>query len=131
MKLSSQRDLLLVIIISLSVLTISWLQIIKGNFLTFIEYLAILLLPGYAIITAIWPNEERINWSLRAGVGFVLGLFFVLFLPMILESLKMGSLNENLTNILLILAILLSIVAMARRREASWEETPLMEPNSH
>jgi len=124
MKLSSLRDLLLVIIISLSVLTISWLHIIKGNFLAFIEYLAILLLPGYAIITALWPTEERINWSLRAGIGFVLGLFFVLFLPMILESLKMGSLNENLFNLLLILAVILSLVAMARRREPSEYEAP-------
>lgn len=124
MKLSLHRDLLLVIISSMAVLTISWLQLVKGNVLTFIEYVAILLLPGYSLMTAIWPSEDRIEWSLRAGVGFVLGLFFVLFLPIILESQNMGSLNENLTILLLILAILLCLVAMIRRREPSDEEYP-------
>jgi uncharacterized membrane protein len=124
MKLSLHRDLLLVIISSLAVLTISWLQLVKGNVLTFIEYVAILLLPGYSLMTAIWPSEDRIEWSLRAGVGFVLGLFFVLFLPIILESQNMGFLNENLTGLLLILAVLLSLVAMVRRREPSEEEAP-------
>lgn len=124
MKLSLHRDLLLVIISSMAVLTISWLQLVKGNVLTFIEYVAILLLPGYSLMTAIWPSEDRIEWSLRAGVGFVLGLFFVLFLPIILESQKMGFINENLTSLLLILAVLLSLVAMIRRREPSDEEYP-------
>jgi uncharacterized membrane protein len=119
MKLSSHRDLLLVIISSLAVLIISWLQLVKGNALTFIEYISILLLPGYSIITAILPSEEKMEWSLRAGVGFVLGLFFVLFLPLILESLKMGSYNEN---ILLILAVLFSLIAMARRKDPIPEE---------
>ncbi|MGI6483695.1 MAG: DUF1616 domain-containing protein [Methanobacterium sp.] len=119
MKLSSHRDLLLVIISSLAVLIISWLQLVKGNALTFIEYISILLLPGYSIITAIWPSEDKMEWSLRAGVGFVLGLFFVLFLPLILESLKMGSYNEN---ILLILAVLFSLIAMARRKDPIPEE---------
>ena len=124
MKLSLHRDLLLVIISSLAVLTISWLQLVKGNVLTFIEYVAILLLPGYSIITAIWPSEDRIEWSLRAGVGFVLGLFFILFLPMILESQNMGFLNQNLTTLLLILTIFLSILTMGRRKEPTEKEAP-------
>ena len=124
MKLSLHRDLLLVIISCLAVLTISWLQLVNGNVLTFIEYVAILLLPGYSLMTAIWPSEDRIEWSLRAGVGFVMGLFFVLFLPIILESQKMGFINENLTSLLLILAVLLCLVAMIRRGEPSEEESP-------
>ena len=122
MKLSLHRDLILVIISSLAVLIISWLQLVKGNVLTFIEYVSILLLPGYSIITAIWPGEEKMEWSLRAGVGFVLGLFFILFLPLILESLMMGSYNDNLINILLILAVLFSLIAVIRRKDPSPEE---------
>lgn len=124
MKLSLHRDLLLVIISSLAVLTISWLQLVKGNVLTFIEYVAILLLPGYSLMTAIWPSEDRIEWSLRAGIGFVLGLFFALFLPIILESQKMVFINENLTSLLLILTVLMCLVAMVRRREPFEEEAP-------
>ncbi|WP_416111534.1 DUF1616 domain-containing protein [Methanobacterium sp. MZD130B] len=122
MKLSLHRDLILVIISSLAVLIISWLQLVKGNVLTFMEYVSILLLPGYSIITAIWPGEEKMEWSLRAGVGFVLGLFFILFLPLILESLMMGSYNDNLINILLILAVLFSLIAVIRRKDPSPEE---------
>ena len=122
MRLSSQKDLLMVIIISLAVLTMSWLQLFKGDVLTFIQYFTILLIPGYAIITAIWPTDDRIGWSLRLGVGFVLGLFFVLFLPLIFDSLKMGSISGNLSTILLTLAILLSLVSMVRRREPYEED---------
>ncbi len=124
MKLSFDRDLLLVIVSSLAVLTISWLQLVKGHLLTFIEYLAILLLPGYSIITVIWPSEESIDWPLRAGLGFVIGLFFALFLPIIFESLKMGFVNENLIILLLILAIALSLFTMVRRNTATHEEMP-------
>jgi uncharacterized membrane protein len=117
MRLSSQKDLLLVIIMSLAVLTLNWLQLIKGSTFTFIQYVFILLGPGYAIITAIWPTDERISWSLRAGMGFVLGLFFILFLPIIFTYLKLAYLIPNLTKILLILAIIFSLVAIFRRKE--------------
>ena len=106
---------------SLAVLTLNWLQLIKGSTFTFIQYVVILLGPGYAIITAIWPTDERIGWSLRAGMGFVLGLFFILFLPIIFTYLKLGYLTPNLTKILLILAIIFSLVAMIRRREPKEE----------
>lgn len=124
MRLSYHKDLLLVIIISLTVLTISWLKMLKGDLLTFIQYVSILLLPGYAIMTAIWPTDEKISWSTRAGVGFVLGLFFILFLPLIFNSLDMGFFSANLTSILLILSVLLSVVAIARRKEPFEEEIP-------
>jgi uncharacterized membrane protein len=124
MKLSSQKDLLLIIIISMAVLTISWLRLPKGDILTFIQYIVILLVPGYALITAIWPTDERMSRTMRAGLGFVMGLFFLLFLPLLLNSLKLGSVSANLTNILLIIAILLSLVAMARRKEPSEDGIP-------
>lgn len=75
-------------------------------------------------MTAIWPTDEKIGWSMRAGVGFVLGLFFILFLPLIFNSLEIGSVSGNLTSILLSLAVLLSLIAMARRKEPSEEEIP-------
>ncbi|OPX60339.1 MAG: hypothetical protein A4E25_00624 [Methanobacterium sp. PtaB.Bin024] len=124
MRLSYQKDILLVIIISLAVLIISWLRLLTGDLLTFIQYVSILLLPGYALMTAIWPTDEKIGWSMRAGVGFVLGLFFVLFLPLIFNSLNMGFVSGNLTSILLCLAILLSLLAMGRRKEPFEEEPP-------
>ncbi|BDZ69019.1 DUF1616 domain-containing protein [Methanobacterium ferruginis] len=106
---------------SLAVLTLNWLQLIKGSTFTFIQYVVVLLGPGYAIITAIWPTDERIGWSLRAGMGFVLGLFFILFLPIIFTYLKLGYLTPNLTKILLILAVIFSLVAIARRRKPEKE----------
>ncbi|BDZ71696.1 DUF1616 domain-containing protein [Methanobacterium petrolearium] len=124
MKLSYQKDLLLVIIISLTVLTMSWLRLITSDLLTFIQYVSILLLPGYALMTAIWPTDEKIGWSMRAGVGFVLGLFFVLFLPLIFNSFNIGYLSGNLTNIFLCMSVLLSLIAMARRTEPFEDEPP-------
>lgn len=124
MKLSSQKDLLLVTTSSVAVLIISWLRLLSGDLLTFIQYVSILLLPGYAIMTAIWPTDEKIGWSMRAGVGFVMGLFFILFLPLIFRPLEIGSPSGNLTSILLSLAVILSIIAMVRRKEPSEEEIP-------
>ncbi|NYB52797.1 MAG: DUF1616 domain-containing protein [Methanobacteriaceae archaeon] len=124
MKLSSQKDLLLVIILSLVVLILTWLQLFKGYTLTFITTILILFLPGYAIITAIWPTDERMGWDLRTGIGFVLGLFFLLFLPLILNSLSLKSVESNLNNLIFIIAILLSLLAMARRSGRESEEEP-------
>lgn len=124
MRLSQEKDLLLVISISLAVLIISWLQLIKGDTLTILQYIAILLIPGYALITAIWPTDERFSWTMRIGIGFVLGLFFVLFLPLILKSLKLGYIAGNLTYLLLIAAIIFASVAMARRLKLESEKHP-------
>lgn len=122
MKLSSQKDLLLVITISGAVLILNWLGLLKGSGLSTLLTIFALFLPGYAIITAIWPDDESMGWTLRAGVGFVLGLVFVLFLPLIFNSLKWGYLNSYLFSILFILAILFSILAMVRRSEGEYEE---------
>ncbi|PKL71243.1 MAG: hypothetical protein CVV29_11665, partial [Methanobacteriales archaeon HGW-Methanobacteriales-2] len=46
-------------------------------------------------------------------------LFFILFLPLILNNLKLTYLTDNLNQILLILTIVFSMIAMARR------ETPM------
>lgn len=62
------------------------------------------------------------GWTMRAGVGFVLGLIFVLFLPLIFNSLNWGYLDSYLYSILFILAILFSILAMVRRSEYEYEE---------
>jgi len=124
MKLSSQKDLLLIIILSGAVLIMSWLKLLKGYPLSFLPSILVLILPGYALITAIWPSDEKMGWTLRAGLGLVLGVFFILFLPLIFSSLKWSSFTGNLNQILLILAIVFSLVAMARRREPSGEEEP-------
>lgn len=115
MRLSPEKDLLLVITISLAVLIISEVQLIKGDTLTFLQNFAILLIPGYASISAIWPTDERINWTMHLGISFILGLLFVLFLPLILESLNLKFITSNLAYLLLITAIILSLVAMIRR----------------
>jgi uncharacterized membrane protein len=122
MKLSSQKDLLLVITISGAVLILNWLGLLKGSGLSTLLTIFALFLPGYAIITAIWPDDESMGWTLRAGVGFVLGLVFVLFLPLIFNSLNWGYLDSYLYSILFILAILFSILAMVRRSEGEYEE---------
>ena len=122
MKLSSQKDLLLVITISGAVLILNWLGLLKGSGLSTLLTIFALFLPGYAIITAIWPDDESMGWTLRAGVGFVLGLVFVLFLPLIFNSLNWGYLDSYLYSILFILAILFSILAMVRRSEDEYEE---------
>lgn len=115
MKLSSQIDLILVIILSIVVLLLSWLQLFQGYLFTFISIILILFLPGYSIITLIWPTDEKMSWGMRTGLGFVLGLFFLLFLPMILNSQNLGSVTNNLNNILFILATILALLAMIRR----------------
>ncbi len=122
MKLSSQKDLLLVITISGAVLILNWLGLLKGSELSTLITIFALFLPGYAIITAIWPEDESMGWTMRAGVGFVLGLIFVLFLPLIFNSLNWGYLDSYLYSILFILAILFSILAMVRRSEYEYEE---------
>ncbi len=127
MKLSSQKDLLLVITISGAVLILNWLELLKGSGLSTLLTIFALFLPGYAIITAIWPDDESMGWTLRAGVGFVLGLVFVLFLPLIFNSLNWGYLDSYLYSILFILAILFSILAMVRRSEGEYEEEVLPE----
>lgn len=124
MKLSSQKDLLLIIILSGAVLIMSWLKLLKGYPLSFLPSILVLILPGYALITAIWPSDEKMGWTLRVGLGVVLGVFFILFLPLIFSSLKWSSFTGNLNQILLILAIVFSLVAMVRRREPSGEEEP-------
>lgn len=115
MRLSPEKDLLLVITIILAVLIISWLHLIKDDALTFLQYIAILLIPGYALISAIWPTNDRINWTMRLGISFILGLLFALFLPLILESLNLKFITSNLAYLLLITAIILSLLAMIRR----------------
>lgn len=115
MRLSPEKDLLLVITIILAVLIISWLHLIKGDALTFLQYMAILLIPSYALTTAIWPNDERINWTMHLGISFILGLLCVLFLPLILESLNLKFITSNLAYLLLITAIILFLLAMIRR----------------
>lgn len=122
MKLSSQKDLLLVISLSGAVLLMGWLKLIKGYPLSLLPTILVLFLPGYALLTAIWPNDERMGWTLRGGLGFVIGLFFILFLPLILTSLKWESIISNLNQILLILAIVFSMVAMFRRKEPTGEK---------
>jgi len=126
MKLSSQKDLLLIIILSGAVLIMGWLKLIKGYPLSLLPTILVLFLPGYALLTAIWPNDERMGWTLRGGLGFAIGLFFILFVPIILTSLKWESITSNLNQILLILTIVFSLVAMARRKEptAEKESTP-------
>lgn len=125
MKLSSQKDLLLIIILSAAVLVMSWLKLIKGYPLSLLPTILVLILPGYAIITSIWPSDEKMGWTLRLGLGFVLGLIFILFLPLIFSSLKWSFLTGNLNQILLILAIVFALIAMARRKEPSDEMEPL------
>ena len=115
MKLSSQKDLLLIIILSGAVLILGWLKLIKGYPLSLLPTILVLFLPGYALLTTIWSNDERMGWTLRVGFGFAIGLFFILFLPLLLNSLKWESITSNLNQILLILAIVFSVVAMARR----------------
>jgi len=102
----------------------SWLKLLKGYPLSFLPSILILILPGYALITAIWPSDEKMGWTPRAGLGLVLGVFFILFLPLIFSSLKWSSFTGNLNQILLILAIVFSLVAMARRKEPSGEGEP-------
>ncbi|MFA0833861.1 MAG: DUF1616 domain-containing protein [Methanobacterium formicicum] len=125
MKLSSQKDLLFVIILSIAVLLMSWLKLIKGYPLSLLPTILVLFLPGYALITAIWPSDEKMGWTLRLGMGFVLGLVFILFLPLIFNSLKWTALTGSLNQILLILAIIFSLIAMARRNEPTDELEPL------
>ncbi|AXV38896.1 DUF1616 domain-containing protein [Methanobacterium sp. BAmetb5] len=127
MKLSSQKDLLLVITISGAVLILNWLGLLKGSELSTLLTIFALFLPGYAMITAIWLDDESMGWTMRAGVGFVLGLIFVLFLPLIFNSLNWGYLDSYLYSILFILAILFSILAMVRRSEGEYEEEVLPE----
>ncbi len=105
----------------------NWLELLKGSGLSTLLTIFALFLPGYAIITAIWPDDESMGWTLRAGVGFVLGLVFVLFLPLIFNSLNWGYLDSYLYSILFILAILFSILAMVRRSEGEYEEEVLPE----
>jgi len=103
----------------------SWLKLIKGYPLSLLPTILVLLLPGYAIITSIWPSDEKMGWTLRLGLGLVLGLVFILFLPLIFSSLKWSFLTGNLNQILLILAIVFSFIAMARREEPEDEMEPL------
>lgn len=124
MKLSSQKDLLLVIILSVTVLIMKWTGLLKGYPLSLLPTILILILPGYAIITSIWPSDEKMGWTLRVGIGFVLGLVFILFLPIITSSMKWGFISANFTEILFIVAIVLSMVAMFRRSDHVEEEIP-------
>ena len=124
MKLSSQKDLLLVIILSVAVLIMKWAGLLKGYPLSLLPTILILILPGYAIITSIWPSDEKMGWTLRVGIGFVLGLVFILFLPIITSSMKWGFISANFTEILFIVAIVLSLVAMFRRSDHKEEEIP-------
>ncbi len=103
----------------------SWLKLIKGYPLSLLPTILVLLLPGYAIITSIWPSDEKMGWTLRLGLGFVLGLIFILFLPLIFSSLKWSFLTGYLNQILLILAIVFSLIAMARRKEPADEMEPI------
>uniref|UniRef100_UPI002AA7988E DUF1616 domain-containing protein n=1 Tax=uncultured Methanobacterium sp. TaxID=176306 RepID=UPI002AA7988E len=125
MKLSSQKDLLLIIILSIAVLLMSWLKLIKGYPLSLLPTILVLFLPGYALITAIWPSDEKMGWTLRLGMGFVLGLVFILFLPLIFNSLNWTELTGSINQILLIVAIVFSLIAMARRTEPVDELEPL------
>lgn len=100
----------------------NWLGLLKGSGLSTLITIFALFLPGYAIITAIWPDDESMGWTLRAGMGFVLGLIFVLFLPLMFKDLKWEYLTSNFNTVLLILTLLASILAMSRRSEPLYEE---------
>lgn len=119
MRLSLEKDLLLIIIISLAVLIISRLHFLNSSTLTPL-YIVILLMLVYALITTIWPTNVRISQNMRLGISFAIGLFFLLLI-LILEYLNFKFVTTTFTNLLLLSAIILSLWGMLRQSKLGGE----------
>ncbi|MGI6483863.1 MAG: hypothetical protein ACOX08_11450 [Methanobacterium sp.] len=91
-------------------------------FLLSLNMFSILLLPGYSIITAIWPGEEENGMVPACWCGLCPGTVFYPVSTIDLRIPDDGSYNDNLINILLILAVLFSLIAVIRRKDPSPEE---------
>ena len=109
----SQKDLWLVLALSLVGLALIWLSPVQSYPFTLIPNLLLLFLPGYALVTAIKPHGSL---ETRIVIGFLLGLLLLIFLPITFTYLNLTFLNELIPTILFVLAILFSLVAIRRRR---------------
>ena len=116
-----QKDLWLVQVLSLFGLALIWLQTLQSypsSLLTYIPiviYVLLIFLPGYALITAIYPRYDRIGSAVRIVLGFILGLLFLLLIPIAFNYFKLGYLKGLIPTLLFLLAIFFSILAIRRR----------------
>ena len=113
MTSSSQKDLWLVIVLSLIGLALIWLLPTQSNSFTLITYFLLLFLLGYSLISIIKPQYDFLN---KIIIGFLLGLFFLYLILVVAAYLNMNYLNGLLTSLLFLLAIIFSLLALHQRR---------------
>jgi uncharacterized membrane protein len=120
-----QKDLWLVQVLSLVGLALIGLQTLQSypsslsTYIPIVIYVLLFFLPGYALITAIYPRNDRIGSAFRIVLGFILGLLFLLLIPIAFNYFQLGYLKSLIPTLLFILAILFSILAIRRRISAT------------
>ena len=119
METSSNNDLWLVIFLSLIGLALIWLSPLLSYPFTLIPILLLFFLPGYALVSAIKPYG---GLKTRIVIGFLLGLFFLIYLPITFTYLNLNFLAGLITNIYFLLAIFFSFLAIQRRRTSKLKD---------
>ena len=128
MESSSPKDLWLVLVLSIVGLTLIWLSTIQSypsslsTYIPLVIYVLLFFLPGYALITAIYPHNDRIGTAVRIILGFILGLLFLLLIPIAFNYFQLGYLQSLIPTLLFLLAIFFSILAIQRRRTLKLKE---------
>jgi uncharacterized membrane protein len=128
MKPPYQKDLWLVLVLSLVGLALIWLPTLQSypsslsTYIPIVIYVLLIFLPGYALITAIYPRDDRIGSAVRIVLGFILGLLFLLLIPIAFNYIKLGYLKSLIPTLLFLLAIFFSILAILRRRTSTTKD---------
>lgn len=115
MKLSSQRDLLIVVILTfLCLLSAFILTIIKYPFII-VPFISLVFLTGYSIVAALHPGQLNLKkYSISALVlGFSLFVLFVVVLMSFYTPFNLS--NEILFMVISIITILMVVIAFLRR----------------
>ncbi|HMK54522.1 MAG TPA: DUF1616 domain-containing protein, partial [Methanobacteriaceae archaeon] len=115
MVASSQKDLSLVLL--LSILGLAFLWIPTGDYPLFLfSYLLLVFLPGYTLINSIQPHKDQMSTAIRAAFGILLSLLFLIFIPLSLKFTSLDAYITYLPSILLILSILFGFLTYLRQR---------------
>jgi|GEM_PF-580675 len=121
MESPSQEELWLVLFLSLVGLALIWLkplQLYPSTLLPYISlipYVLLFFLPGYAIITTIKPRKDEISPAIRIVISFILGLLFLLLIPIAIIYFQLSYLENLIPTLLFLLTIFFTILAILRR----------------
>lgn len=115
-KRFNHLDLLLVLLASIICLAVLQLAN-QPNYTTVVEFILILFLPGYALISVIYPRKDYINSPNRVVYSFASSIAITTVVGMVLNYTPYNMISSIL-EVLSVLTIILLLVAYFRRNSA-------------